>query len=113
MHKTEQLLADAQVTDEFSDLHERELAMAAILGKDVEDWMSGDVGRWVIGCAIQDQRDIEQKIVQANVRTPWGRRNIAKLQQRHAAVGMAVEWLRDAVVVGGSALQELNRPYDE
>jgi len=112
MNKTEKMLADAQFDDEFDNQHERELAMAAIMGKDAEDWMNGSVGRFVLGCAVQDQREVEQKLVTANARTPWGRRNIQKLQNRHAAVGMAIEWLRDAVVVGNSALQDLNQPDD-
>lgn len=110
--KTESMLADAEISEEFSDQHERELAFAAIMGKDAEDWLQGDVGRFVLGCAIQDQREIEQKLVVTNAVTPWGRRKIAKLQQKHLAVGMAVEWLRDAVVVGNSALQDLNQPYE-
>lgn len=112
MNKTEQMLADAEITEEFSDLRDRELAMVAILGKDAEDWMHGDLGRFVTGLAVQDQVQIEKQLVSANSATPWGRRKIAKLQQKHVAIGMAIEWLRDAVVVGHSALQDLNPPLD-
>ena len=111
MHKTEKMLADAEITDEFSDQHERELALVAILGKDVEDWMRGPVGRWVIGTAVQDQRAIEQKLVSINPNNPLRRRRLVELQQRHAAIGLAVEWLRDAVVLGESALRELNESH--
>lgn len=108
MHKTERLLADAEISTEFDDEYQHELALQAILGKDVEDWMRGPVGRFVLGAAVQDQRAIEQKLVSINPNTFFRRRKLAELQQEHRAIGKALEWLRDAVVIGESAHRELN-----
>lgn len=107
MHKIEQLLADAEISVEFRDEHEEALVRMAAQGKDVEEWLRSPAGRFVIGAAAQDTRDIESELTTIKPNTPWRRRKIVELQQRHEAIGMAVQWLRDAVVIGASAEREL------
>ena len=108
--KIEQQLHDAEITVEFEDAREETLVRQACMGQDTHDWLSSDVGRWVIGAALQDQVEIEEKLISVKPNTPWRRRKITELQQKHEAIGMAVGWLSESVKLGMAAVRDLNNP---
>jgi len=108
--KIEEQLHDAEITVEFEDQREETLVRQAVIGQDVHDWLSSDVGRWVIGAALQDQAVIEEKLISIRPNTPWRRRKITELQQQHEAIGLAVGWLSESVKLGMAAVRELKAP---
>ena len=110
--KIEQYLQDAEVPLEFEDEREESLVRQAVLGHDIQDWLASPVGRWVAGCAAQDQRDIEEQLTTVKPNTPWRRRRIAELQQKHEAITMAIAWLSEAVKLGATAHRELEVPSE-
>lgn len=111
-HKLENMLANAEVPVEFEDEREEALIRMAVQGKDVHEWLSGTVGKFVIGAARQDQVDIEEKLTSLKPNTPWRRRKIVELQQEYAAIGLAIQWLTEAVRIGMSAERDLEAPIE-
>lgn len=111
-HKLENMLANAEVSVEFEDEREEALIRMAVQGKDVHEWLRGAVGKFVIGAARQDQVDIEEKLTSLKPNTPWRRRKIAELQQEYAAIGLAIQWLTEAVRIGMSAERDLEAPIE-
>jgi hypothetical protein len=105
--KLEATLAEAEIPIEFEDEREEALVRTAVVGKDAHDWLSSQLGQFVIGSAYQDQIKIQEALTKVSPLSLFGRRKIAKLQQRHEAVEMAIEWLTDAVRVGMMAERRL------
>ena len=99
-HKLENMLANAEVSVEFEDEREEALIRLAVQGKDVHEFLESTVGRFVIGAARQDQVDIENKLTSLKPNTPWRRRKIVELQQEYEAIGLAIQWLTEAVRIG-------------
>lgn len=111
-HKLENMLANAEVSVEFEDEREEALIRMAVQGKDVHEFLEGTVGRFVIGAARQDQVDIEEQLTSLKPNTPWRRRKIVELQQRYEAIGLAIQWLTEAVRIGMSAERDLEAPSE-
>jgi hypothetical protein len=105
-------LAEAEVTVEFEDAREEALIRQAVLGKDADDFLHSPVGRFVVGAALQDQAFIEEQLTKVSVLTPFGKRKILKLQQKHEAVGLAISWLTDAIRLGHMAERALEQPTE-
>lgn len=105
-----QMLADAEIPADFLDAREDELIAVAMLGKDVEDFLLSPPGQYVIGSAAQDQRDIEEALTHANPNSMFGRRKIARLQQQHQAITLAITWLTEAVKTGMSSQRDFDQP---
>lgn len=102
--ETERQFSEAEVSVEFASKREEELIAAAVAGRDAHDWLHTSVGRYVIGAAVQDQQDIERRLASVS---PWNRRRILRLQQKHQAVELAVGWLTEMVKNGQHAEQQL------
>lgn len=105
-------LQEAEITIEFEDAREEALIREAVMGLEADDFLHSDLGRFVVGSAVQDQQEIEAKLARVNPHSIFGRRKIAKLQQEHRAVQMAVSWLTDCVRVGKVAQRELEAPVE-
>jgi hypothetical protein len=110
--KLEAQLAAAEVTVEFEDEREEALIRIAVLGKDAHDFLSKPVGRFVAGAAHQDQIEIQEALTKVNPLSLFGRRKIAKLQQEHRAIELALGWLTDAVRLGMEAERQLEEPTE-
>ena len=110
--KIEQQLADAEVSVEFEDEREEALVRLAVQGKDVQDWLHSPVGRFVIGAAAQDQAEIESLLPVIRPNTFFRRRKITELQQKHEAIGLAIQWLTEAVKLGLMAERDLQAPNE-
>lgn len=109
----EQQLEGAEVQVEFEDEQEEALVRTAVVGRNAEDFIHSDVGRFVIGSAVQDQKEIQAKLARVNPHSIFGRRKIARLQQEHRAVEMAISWLTDCIRVGQEAHRELENRRTE
>lgn len=105
--KAETYLHDAEVPVEFADEREEQLVRQAAHGEDARAWLESPVGRFVCGAAVQDQRDIEAQLATIRPNTPWRRRKITELQQKHDAISLAVGWITEQVALGAAAKREL------
>jgi hypothetical protein len=108
----EQQLAEAEVTVEFEDAREEALIRTAVVGKDAHDFLSSSVGQYVIGAAHQDQIAIQEALTTVNPLSLFGRRKIARLQQDHKAIKLALSWLTEAVRIGQMAERQLEEPTE-
>lgn len=81
----------------------------ATLGTDALDFVTSDLGQYMIGCAKQDAEDAHQKLKNT---APWRRRRIQQLQNDIKCAEQFVLYLRDLVIRGKAAeiaLDEANR----
>ena len=108
----ENFLESAEVPIEFEDEREEALVRIAVQGHESHDFLTGTVGRFVIGAALQDQSDIEEQLTRIKPNTPWRRRKIGDLQQKHEAITLAVGWLCESVRLGMEAHRELESPRE-
>lgn len=106
--KAEEYLHNAEVPIEFEDAREESLVRQAALGEDALSWLESPVGRFVCGAAVQDQREIEILLPTIRPNTPWRRRRIVDLQQKHEAITLAIGWITEQVTLGAAAKRELH-----
>ena len=72
----------------------------AALGRDTKEFMSSDVGRYLLGCAQLEYKEAIRKLK----RTPfWRFRRIQQLQNEMWRAEHFMVWLRDLIVQGRSA----------
>lgn len=102
--EAERQFQDAEFTVEFQDRREEALIRTAVLGQEARDFLESSVGRYVIGAAAQDQGEIERQLTEVS---PWNRRRILRLQQKHQAVSMAIGWLTEMVRDGAHSERQL------
>lgn len=79
----------------------------AVLGKDAEEWLKTDLGRYVIARAEEEEREALEGL--ANV-WPWRRRRIQQLQAQLWRARSFKGWMSEMIVVGRQALQHLENP---
>lgn len=82
-----------------------ELYAEAILGKDAEDFIKSEIGRYIIGCAEQEANDA---IYQLKRVYPWRRRKIAELQNKIWRAESIQSWLAELVIRGTQAISQLD-----
>lgn len=108
----EESISHGEVPVAFEDAREEELIRVAVVGRDAQDFFYSPLGRFVLGTALQDTRDIEQQLTRIKPNTPWRRRKITELQNEHRSIKMAIAWLNDAIRTGDQAETELNLPQE-
>lgn len=101
----ERQFQDGDFTVEFADQREENLIRRAVLGREAQDFLASQVGRYVVGAAAQDQAEIERKLTKVS---PWNRRRILRLQQEHRAVELAIGWITEMVQDGAHAERQLD-----
>lgn len=72
----------------------------AALGRDVEEFISSDVGRYLLGRCEQDIKDAQDKLA---VVSPWRRNRIKQLQNEIWRAKSIVRWLSEIVSAGKQA----------
>jgi len=72
----------------------------AALGRDALEFVSSDLGKYMIGCAKQDVEDAHQKL---KTTIPWRRRRIQQLQNEIRCAEQFVLYLRDLIIRGKAA----------
>lgn len=110
--KIETELHNAEVDVEFESPREESLLRVAVVGEEAHEFLHTSVGRFVVGAALQDQQDIEEKLATIRPNTPWRRRKIQELQQQHDAISRAITWLTDMIVLGQQSKRELTQPTE-
>jgi len=80
------------------------IVRSAVFGKQVEDFIEGDVGKHIVRRA---ESEVEEMLDQLKRVSPWRWRRIGQLQARIAALEGIQQWLADAIVDGRQALNLL------
>jgi hypothetical protein len=80
------------------------LYAASILGKDAEQFLRSDLGRTLIGMAEQDAEEATESLKRV---WPWRQRKIQQLQNQIWRAESFKGWLRELVIQGEQALQQL------
>jgi hypothetical protein len=72
----------------------------ATLGRDAEEFMSSDIGRYLLGRCEQDIQDAVEKL---SVVSPWRRNRIRQLQNEIWRAQSVRGWLAELVGIGRQA----------
>ena len=88
---------------------DQELLAEAMIGKDAEDFIESDIGRYIIGCAEQEAKEAMDQLKTV---WPWRRRKIQELQNKIYRAESIQSWLAELVVTGKQALQQLDGEND-
>jgi hypothetical protein len=82
-----------------------ELYAEAMLGKDAEEFLETDIGRYLIGRAEQESREAMDQLKKIY---PWRRRKIQELQNRIWLAENVQGWIVELIISGRQALQTLD-----
>lgn len=82
-----------------------ELLAEAILGKDVEDFLNSDIGKYLIGCAEQEAVEAMNELKTVST---WRKRKILDLQNRIWRAESFQKWLGELIISGRQAIQQLD-----
>lgn len=82
------------------------LVAQAILGKDTEEFLSTDIGRYLVGCAEQEIADATEKLCKVS---PWRRRRISELQAQIWRAQSFQTWLAEIITTGRQAIENLEQ----
>lgn len=87
----------------------KELFAEAVLGKDAEEFISSELGQFIVGRAEQEIADALDELKTCH---PWRTRKIRELQNRIWRAESVQNWLAELVVRGRQALNQLDEPED-
>ena len=88
------------------------LVRTAVFGRQVEDFLGSDVGRYIAQRASDEIDAAMHALKTASPSFWWGRRKIARLQEQIAVAERVIGWLADAVTEGRQATQTLGGSND-
>ena len=91
---------DVQELIETLDPTAKVLFAEAVLGRDVHDFLTSELGRYIIGCAEQEYRDAVLKLETVPA---WRWRRVRELQNQMWRAKSLLAWLRDLLTAGASA----------
>lgn len=94
----------------MTDLRTQALYAEAMLGRDAEEFIGSDLGRYMIGRAEQEEREAMELLAKVS---PWRRRRIAELQNRIRLAQRFKGWLAELVHIGKQAMDQLETPPSE
>ena len=90
----------------MSDISTQTLYAEAIIGKDAESFLQGDLGRYMIARAEEEEREALEELATVFA---WRRRKISQLQARLWRARSFKGWLSEMIVTGRQALQQLEQ----
>lgn len=82
-----------------------ELYAEAMLGKDAEEFLNTDIGRYLVGRAEQESAEAMEQLKRVY---PWRRRKIQELQAKVWRADSVQGWLAELIISGKQALQTLD-----
>jgi hypothetical protein len=83
---------------------DRQLIAEAIMGKDAEEFLHSDLGKYLIGCAEQEAQDAMNELARVY---PWRRKRIQTLQNQIWRAQSIQSWLAELIIRGNQAKQAL------
>jgi len=81
-----------------------ELFSEAIVGRDAEDFVTSDIGKYIIGCAEQEAEEATDQLKRVY---PWRTRKITELQNKIWRAESIQSWLSELIIKGRQAQQQL------
>lgn len=91
--------------DDISTLHAE-----VILGKDAEEFLQRDLGRYMLGRAEEEEREAMEALATVS---PWRRRRISQLQAQLWRARSFQGWLAELITGGNQALEQLEEQHPE
>ena len=88
----------------MTDTTTQELYAEAILGKDVEEWLQSDVGRYALAGVEREEQEALEALAKV---WPWRWRRIMQLQERLRRCRQFKCWMAEMITTGRQALQQL------
>ena len=82
----------------------QELFAEAILGRDAEDFVQSDIGKYLIGCAEQEAQEAMEQLKHVY---SWRRRKIMELQNKIWRAESVQSWIAEIIIKGKQAIQQL------
>ena len=82
-----------------------ELVAEAILGKDAEEFLNTELGRYLIGRAEQEAADA---LYQLKSVYSWRRKKIQELQNKVWRAESVQQWIADLIISGRQAMETLD-----
>ena len=81
-----------------------ELYAEGLMGRDAEDFIQGDLGQYLIGCAEHEIKIATDALKKVH---PWRTRRIRELQNEIWRAESFQSWLSELVIRGRQAVQQL------
>lgn len=81
-----------------------ELYAEAMIGRDAEDFIQSDIGRYIVGCAEQEAQEAMDQLKRVY---PWRRRKITELQNKIWRAESIQSWIAELIIKGKQATQQL------
>jgi hypothetical protein len=89
----------------------RDLLFAeAALGKDAEEFLASDIGRYVMGRCIAEQQEAQDLLTRVS---PWRRNRIRQLQNQAWRAQSVRGWIIELIQQGRQAEQALDNEDDD
>jgi hypothetical protein len=85
------------------------LLAEAILGKDAEEFLSSELGRFLLGCAREELQRAQDELATVS---PWRRNRIKQLQNQVWRAKNVPQWLAEVITSGRSAQAMLEDRFD-
>lgn len=90
-------------------MNDNELYGEAMIGRDAEEFLKSDIGKYIIGCAEQEAQEAMDALKRCY---PWRRRKIAELQNKIWRAESVQQWMGELVIRGRQALSQLDQSED-
>lgn len=85
---------------------------AAVLGKQIEEFINNDIGRYLTKRSDEEVQECLHKLKNINPLTPEGARAIAGLQFQIRVAERVIHWLAEAIHEGHQAMNVLEDKHD-
>lgn len=88
----------------MTDLSQQAMYAEAILGKDAEEFLNTDLGRFMLARAEEEERDALEELATV---WSWRRRRIQQLQSQLWRARSFRAWLTEIITAGRQAVEQL------
>lgn len=93
---------------DFVDSQEREHFAKAQLGEQVREFLSGPAGRYLHGRAKQSLEESQEKALECNPHSFFGRRRLVTIQHEAGIAKSFMTWCADAITEGEFSFKALD-----
>lgn len=91
----------------MTDVATQTLFAEAALGRDAEEFLNTDLGRYILARVEEEEREAMEALGKV---LPWRRRRITELQSRLWRARSFKGWLAEMIQTGRQALEQLDTP---
>lgn len=91
----------------MTDITTQTLYAEAVLGKDAEEFLKSDLGRYILARVEEEEQAALNALATVS---PWRRRRITVLQNELWRMRTFKGWLSEMIITGKQALEQLENP---